>query len=291
VTVRRLVVVAALSALVAPAADAAAPASDNASDPAYSDGWQPGDDGGTGWAPGGWFLATNAADEPGEAGHQIASSTTNGDGDSDGDGDIDTLDRAWGLFTQYATGIRPQASALRYLEGPLQTGQTLTLDLDHGSTGVDFVGFDLLAAGSIRFDFRWTSPGVTYTVQGQDSGVLATDEGIRLAFTPTGGDGFSLDVTPLDGTLPTTLTGALVGSGGIDLLRVYLQADATGARAESFSNRMEVPEPAVDAARLAALVLVLGLSGRAKGRPPGARDQAARGSRITTGMSRSVRAW
>ncbi|HET6304859.1 MAG TPA: hypothetical protein VFG80_08760 [Myxococcota bacterium] len=243
---------------------AAAPASDDAADPVYDDGWQPNDDGGTGWA-GGWILATNQADEPGEAGHQVESSTTNGDGDSDASGDIDTAGRAWGLFTQRATGTQPQASALRYLaNGSLEIGQTLSLELDHGFDGVGFVGFDLLAGGSIRFDFRWSSGDDTYsylTAQGTlDSGVAATDEGVRVEFTPTGADSFSLDVTPLDGRPTTTLTGELFQSGGIDLLRVFLQADATGVRADAFANRIAVPEPGVDAARTAALVLVLVLA-------------------------------
>jgi hypothetical protein len=289
--------IATLSVLVAVPVQAAAPASDDAADPAYDDGWQSGDDGGTGWA-GGWGLATNGVVEAGEAGHQIESSTTNGDGDSDGDGDIDTEEgRAWGLFTQYASGIRPQASAFRALAGgPLEIGQTLSLELDHGFAGVDFVGFDLLAGAVSCFDFRWSSGTLTYSVQGQDSGVTATDEGVLLDFSLTAAGGFSLDVTPLDGTSTTTFTGPLVGSGGIDLLRVFLQADDTGVRAEAFANRIEVPEPGADAARIAALGLVLGLvRARRRSRPPAparaARSQAERGSRITTGMSRSVRAW
>jgi len=128
----------------------------------------------------------------------------------------------------------------------------------------DEVGFDLLAGGSIRFDFRWSSGDDTYsylTAQGTlDSGVAATDEGVRVEFTPTGADRFSLDVTPLDGRPTTTLTGELFQSGGIDLLRVFLQADATGVRADAFANRIAVPEPGVDAARTAALVLVLVLA-------------------------------
>jgi hypothetical protein len=290
----RWIALAALWALVPPPVQAATPASDDAADPAYDDGWQSGDDGGTGWA-GGWFLATNGADEPGEAGHQVESSTLNGDGDSDASGDIDTTGRAWGLFTQYATGtVPPQASAFRYLDnGSLEIGQTLSLELDHGFDGVDFVGFDLVAGDSIRFDFRWSSDDPTYTVQGQDSGVAATDEGVRLEFAPTGPDSFSLDVTPLDGTPTTTFTGPLVGSGGIDLLRVYLQANASGVRAESFSNRIAVPEPGAGALRIAALGLALALARARRAGPRaarGARRQVERGSRITTGMSRSVRA-
>jgi hypothetical protein len=293
----RWIAIGTLWVLLTPPVHAAAPASDDASDPAYDDGWQPNDDGGTGWAAGGWILATNGADEPGEAGHQIESSTTNGDGDSDASGDIDTAGRAWGLFTQRATETPPQASAFRYLSnGSLEIGQTLSLELDHGFDGVGFVRIDLLAGGSIRFDFRWSSGDDTYsylTAQGTlDSGVAATDEGVRVEFTPTGADSFSLDVTPLDGRPTTTLTGELFQSGGIDLLRVFLQADASGVRAEAFSNRIEVPEPATGVARVASfvLVLVLARARRARRPAPTQRNQSERGSRITTGMSRSVRA-
>jgi len=101
---------------------AAAPAraqcavSDNAADPAYNDGWQNGDNGGTGFQP--WVLQAWGS----YAGMFIGSSVANADGldngDSHGvanDGDIDVNGRSWGLYAGdnggYAQAIRAFNSA------------------------------------------------------------------------------------------------------------------------------------------------------------------------------------
>src|SRR5262245_3088189 len=85
--------------------DAAAIAIDTASDAAYGDGWQPGDNGGSGWG-GGWTFRnqTNVilATTNGSRGWFIGNSINNNSGgtDSNGDGDINTpTNKAFGVYS------------------------------------------------------------------------------------------------------------------------------------------------------------------------------------------------
>jgi len=115
---------------------------DDASDPAYADGWQSGDNGGIGFMP--WVL-----NGWGPHGHFIASSTQNGDGLDDGfstpddvsmegmpgDGDIDVGGLSWGLWSHieyWSAEVWGYAEAIRPFAGPLTPGQTFAIDMDTG---------------------------------------------------------------------------------------------------------------------------------------------------------------
>ena len=109
-----------LLALPTLTASAAQIASDNASQPAYADGWQAGDNGGSGFGP--WTITSTAGGLT-----AIGSSTANGDMQPP-TGDIDSAGgRAWAI-----SGV-PQNNrlfAIRPLTGALAVGQLLSFDVD-----------------------------------------------------------------------------------------------------------------------------------------------------------------
>src|SRR5262245_44841480 len=81
-------------------------AHDDASQAAYIDGWQPGDNGGTGMWGGGWTFRNQsntvltATDN--NRGWFVSNSVNNDNvaGDTNGDGDINTTgSKAWGLYS------------------------------------------------------------------------------------------------------------------------------------------------------------------------------------------------
>ena len=101
-------------------------AHDDASDAAYSDGLQPGDNGGTGTWGGGWTfrnqsnVALTATD--GNRGWFVSSSVNNNTGgvDSNGDGDINTTgNKAWGVYSNSVD----QVYAIRPLSGSPRGGR------------------------------------------------------------------------------------------------------------------------------------------------------------------------
>src|SRR5258706_5426102 len=65
---------------------------DNASNPPYADGWQTGDNGGTGLGP--WTLVSNG--NANQTGFFIGSSANNGNAPS---GNIDVAGKSWGLYS------------------------------------------------------------------------------------------------------------------------------------------------------------------------------------------------
>src|SRR3954463_12854319 len=71
---------------------AATPGSDNAANPAYSDGWATGDNGGTGFQA--WNLFTTGTDMSNFAGVFIGNSTTLATPGAD----INTTGASWGMF-------------------------------------------------------------------------------------------------------------------------------------------------------------------------------------------------
>src|SRR5687767_10700826 len=108
-------------------------ASDDASQVAYADGWQVGDDGGSGWG-GGWSFRsnTNAAITAtnGNRGWFVSSSLNNNSpagSDPNADGDINTTgNRAWGLYSN--TANTNEIYAVRPFSGALDVGQTIEFD-------------------------------------------------------------------------------------------------------------------------------------------------------------------
>lgn len=237
--------------LLAPAMFAQVP-NDNASNSAYNDGWQSGDNGGTGF--GAWTLSGGS-----NAGFFIGNSKNNGDGDGNNDGDINTTgDNAWGLYANSGQ----TASAVRTFNSALSVGQTFTLRMDNGwIEGGGTVGFGLQNASSDnRFEFFFIGGASKY--QRNDNGGVQnttldfTDGGLTIVFTLTGADAYSATVTAYydDNTSASdTFSGTLLNSGAIDRLRLFNYNAGSGSQRDAFFNSIAVPEPA--------LVSLLAISG------------------------------
>src|ERR1044072_8956391 len=102
-------------------ARAAVTATDNASNAPYSDGWQSGDNGGTGWG-GVWALTVSGTIS--QSGHFVYDSTKNADGARAGpppaDGNTTTAGpAAWGMYANSGQSAR----AARPFSGALDVGQ------------------------------------------------------------------------------------------------------------------------------------------------------------------------
>ncbi len=144
----------------------------SASNGAYDDGWQTGDNGGFGLSA--WTLQNAASSD-----FFITSSTVNGDGADNGvisgtasDGDINTPDRpadqdgsdnAWGMRNEDGGAA---ADALRTFNKPMSVGFTFSIDMDNGfiDTG-ETQGFGLQnsTSGENKFEFFFVGGASTYS--------------------------------------------------------------------------------------------------------------------------------
>ena len=239
--IKKLALALTVSAAFVTAANAQIVATDNASNPAYDDGWAAGDNGGTGF--GAWTTVTQGF---------IGSSNQNGNAPS---GNIDTGGESFGLFSN--TGAPGTAQAIRPFSSALTVGQTFSLDFDNGfvaSGGAQ--GFSLLSGGTIRFEFYFAGGSTSYTVDvaaGSDFQTAHgfTTDGMNTAFTLTSPDTFTFTITYNSGT-PTTesFSGSLSGAAGtgIDSFRLF-NANANqpsnndGSSNAYFNSPTVVPEP------------------------------------------------
>lgn len=229
-------------------------ASDNAADTAYDDPypqWITGDNGGTGF--GAWTLNT-----AGNGGFFTGDSTQNGFVPSGG---INTAGRSWGMWANSDPGPAEIVAYRGFTGGSLSIGQTFTIDMDSGwNDGVQ--GFVLRSGtdtssknNGARFEFLQIS-GQGYSVFGSvftNTAVGWTDGGLRISFTLTGADTYSVTITGLVSGASQTLTGTLGGTGGagIDSVALYDENINSGGNFDLYFNSMAViPEPST-------LVLVL----------------------------------
>jgi hypothetical protein len=236
-----------LAMALASPAPASTIAFDDASDPVYDDGWDDGDDGGSGWF-GGWVGLTSAG--------FVATSTTNGNGDDDMDGDIDTGGRAWAVTLSTAS---VPSNMWRRLDGPLEIGQTITVEMDHdavpepGRAGMRLTS----SLGEQRFALLWIGSSQDYFALGagfEAMNVPYTDEGLTVVFQLTAVDSFSVDLTPIGGST-TTVSGSL--DSGIDITNLLLNSSSSGTAETFFFNSIAVPELGSDASAAAALATLM----------------------------------
>jgi hypothetical protein len=224
---------------------AANPASDNAADPAYIDGWQSGDNGGSGL--GQWMI------QPfGTGAVSIASSTLNGD--TNNDGDIDTLGKSWALWA----GTNGFVGAFRNLTGGnLLSGQQIVITGDYmPPTAPNATYSSGFALGNTlnqqRFFVGLQSGSPQYFIQDgtgvRMSGIAPTPDGLRFSFTLTTVDTYSLQITELGSGAVHPFTGVLGGTLGSGINHFGLFADYTSgySQQDAFFNSIEViiPEPA-----------------------------------------------
>lgn len=223
-------------------AAAALIASDNASDAAYNDGLDDGDNGGFGFTAWNRFPDSNGAN----SGWFVGSSTGNGDGDGNADSDIDSAGEAWGVYANTSN----LADAFRGFSQSLQVGWSFSISMDNGFIdNGGSVGFGLRTAGGAnRIEFFFGGGSANYSINDSagvtDSGIGFSDEGLDLVFKLTGADTYKLSVTTLGNGSTTNFTGTLAGSGAITNVRLFNFNAGTGGAWDAFFNNLAINTPA-----------------------------------------------
>jgi hypothetical protein len=213
---------------------------DNASNPPYTDGWQTGDNGGTGFGP--WTLVSNG--NPNQTGFFIGSSANNGTAPS---GNIDVAGKSWGMYSN--TNVA--AEAIRPLTGGgLAVGQHLSLDMDNGFiNNGGSVGVSLRSGTTNRFELFFNGGQNNYTYAdatgNHDTGVGFTANGLNLDLTLTGPDAYLFQIHPGSVNDPIAFSGTLSGTAGsaIDTVRLFNFNAGGGGASDAFFNNLAVPEP------------------------------------------------
>jgi hypothetical protein len=231
--------------VVAATASAQTIAFDDASESAYGDGFQVGDNGGYGF--GAWQSTV--------PGNQFVWF-------SDGIG--------WGTGpgVGYAFGFYGQGERTRPFASALAIGDTFTVDLANPwLPGGTYVGVSLGNTGGERFVFGFTGGGDFYTFT-DASGTNNTDlsftaGGLRLSFTLTGPDTYdfsvlrfasSTDNSPIpEATFSASGTLGGIAATAIDQFGVFIRNGNTDGGQDVFVNNLTItaiPEPASAAALL-----------------------------------------
>jgi len=212
-------------------------ASDNAGNVAYSPAfpyqWLSGYNGGFGFGP--WTLsAINTG------GFFVGDSTLNGSIPSGGINVYNSangLNLSWGMWANNSGGS-PEIVADRPFNLPLGVGQTFELYMDTGSNTYR-EGFVLRTGNNTtdkntgeRFEFLNITQQ-TYAVYGSvltNTSVPWTDGGVRVDFTLTGVDTYSVTISGLVSGVSQTLTGALQGVSGsaINSVALYDENNTSG---------------------------------------------------------------
>jgi hypothetical protein len=243
-------------------------ASDDASQLAYNDGWQVGDNGGTGFAA--WSTINNSAGG-GSGGGFLANMS--------GDSQINTSAKAFGIFGN-GGGV---GQAIRSFSSALNVTDTISLAMDNGLVdGGGTVGFGLQnSSGTNLFEFFFVGGTSEYRVNRAggvvDTGVGFTNAGLQLSFTLTDADSFTFSIDRLTdglGTNVATVTGDLLAAGSISRMRLFNANAGFNDDHNAFFNSFEVTAVPEASAFLCfgAFGLVAGLWRLRKGRR---RPQAA----------------
>lgn len=252
-----MAVITLLAVPVAAKADAVA-AYDDATDAAYSDGWQTGDNGGSGWG-GTWNLFNSSP-----AGQFVGTSQDNGFGD----GNIDTGGLSLGMFANSSGS----ANASRAFNGTLGIGQSVIVHMDNGfvdsgsSVGFTLTGFgDPMSTEQLSFFFRGgesnyrISNGQFVFLTEHDTGVGFTSAGLQIVFTLVDADSYALAITPNGGST-TTLNGDFLIPAAFDHIELHNYNAGSGSANDVFFNSIQViPEPATAGLMLLGVAGLLGL--------------------------------
>lgn len=214
---------------------------DDASNVVYNDGWQTGDNGGSGFSA--WTLATNF-NNPSNGGQFV--STSNGNGSGSGPG-IDTAGRSWG---QYANS-GDMATASRSITNAVVAGQTISVDIDNGwidnggEVGINFFDGNSLASSLVfkggDSNYRWSdSTGSNLTV------LPFTDGGLRLNLQVLASGAYSMDLTRLSDNSLHAQSGLLANSATKITSFTFFNTNAGPfSERNGYLNSVKViPEPA-----------------------------------------------
>jgi hypothetical protein len=168
-------------AITVAVADAAAPASDQASNTPYEPGntWVNSQNGGTGF--GAWVLSSGT-----NSGFFMDTSSNNGA--TPPSGNIDTAGESWGMFAgngDTASAVRPFTLGGPNASKQLAVGQSISLAMDNGDiqTG-GMVGFSLIdGVGNPRFEFYYLGGD---SVDSYKININGTQFNLNLPFTDNG---------------------------------------------------------------------------------------------------------
>jgi fibronectin-binding autotransporter adhesin len=224
-------------------------AADNAGNSTYSNfNWSSGLNGGYGFGP--WvFVATSPFNGSGD-GFFIGSSINNAGTNSPG---IDVKGFSWGMYAN--TGNT--STAFRAFNGPLQVGQSVLINMDNGyiNTG-NSVGFILRngnatnattdAGTGARFQFQYIGNDASNSYKVVDSsgqqniGMPFTGTGLRLKFTLTGANTYTLVTTDNATGAINTFSGTLSGSGSINSIALFNRNAGSGPNFDAYFNSLQL---------------------------------------------------
>jgi hypothetical protein len=232
-------------------ATVSAQASDNAGNPPYADGWQTGDNGGTGFAP--WMLSGPGNGNSANGGFFIGNANTNGSpNNAAGQPTINTGGSnsgvSFGLYAnsgQTVTATRPFSSSLNVFS-------TFSLGFDNGFIDAgSSTSFSLATPTTTRFTFTFIGGNSNYSIN-DSAGLTSTglpgfsSSGFNTAFLLTGPDTYSFTLTRLSDNATFTRTGTLIGTGAIDRVIVGNVSAGSGDTNNLFVNNLNIvnaPEP------------------------------------------------
>ncbi len=231
-------------------------ASDNAADAVYADGWQNGDNGGSGFLP--WAISSNNNDVTVYAGVFIGDSTA-------GAGDINTSGKSFGLYANPGSAF---VNADRAFNSALTTGDVfsfrLALNFDNGNKGFNLYAgsqgevfnFNVGSGGSVSSANALLNPGPGL---GYDYG--GNDAVLNVTISITSASAFSYSITRNSslGNQGTLFSGTVSGlTESVSGFRLYNSGTDNGAAQNNlYANSFAVvPEPA----SFSLLLLTVGIS-------------------------------
>ena len=201
------------------AAGTATNAVDNASDAAYSDGWNTGNNGGTGF--GSWTL--NAVE--GSSGHF-------------------TDARGWGMWTQEGDYL---SESIRPFSSPLTTGQTFHVRMQNGwveSGGSIGVALQT-AEGVTVWECYFNGGDTNYNVSTGVTDIAWTDAGLDITYEITGPSDCEVSIQPLGGGDLRQYTGTV--GGQIARFRAWSHSngrdDGQNSNRDFFINNLKITSP------------------------------------------------
>lgn len=250
---------AAFTILLAQTASAVIIAADEADNTPYNDGWQTGDNGGTGF--GAWTLTQTSPGNGGVNGQFIGTSANNGDGTTNPN--IDTSGKAFGeygnsgnaavAYRAFGLGAMYNSSTFHWAmdNGNIDSGNGVGLTLRNGNANANPGNYNT----GVRFEFLFLGGNSDYTYIDNtgvhDSGIAFRSTGLQLSLQLQGANGYSLVVsngnnTALLGTYSGTLEGT--ANSSIDSFAVFNNNAGNGGANDAFFNSFSVdavPEPTV----------------------------------------------
>ena len=238
-------------AALASAKDPSPAARDDASQDAYSGGWNE-SGGGSGF--GSWKFQESHGATDSFAGHFLAASTNNPE--------LEPIASGGKAFGLYANGSEFEtAAAFRAFSTALKAGDSFTFQMvndpieqkgSQDNPGAGAVGLTLRSgnAADAPDDYNKGSRFEIINLKGQgnyqvydgetshDTGVAYSDKGVTVKLTLTSVDTYDLEITRLADKKTTTLSGRrFSGSGNIESLCIF---DRNGEKADGFFNNFTV---------------------------------------------------